>query len=111
MTISPPSDMAEMLASLTAQRKAVRAARNDLRTAGPQAASLIVQAFDYASHEQAEHKGGQMLRMAQRIDAALDEIDKMLGSMAGSTRAASTAVQEFEQKQARAARAARGLKI
>jgi hypothetical protein len=108
MTISPPADMAEMLASLTAQRRALRAARNSLRTAGPQAASLIVQAFDYARDEQAEHKGDLMLRMAQHIDSALDEIGGLLASMSGLTRMASTAVQEFEAKQARAAR---GLRI
>jgi hypothetical protein len=103
--ISPPADMAEMLAILTAQRKELLAARGRLRTAGPQAADLIAHAYDHMRDEAAASaKGGVMLRKIQKIDAKLGEIDLLIREMAGLTRTTSAAVQEFEAKQARAAR-------
>jgi hypothetical protein len=93
------TSMGELVVQLTTYRKALRRIRSrHVGQEGHDAAETIAFAWHYAGVDDATStaKGGEVLRLAQEIDAALAEVERMLTEIRGKVSLASSAVSESE---------------
>jgi hypothetical protein len=95
------TSMGELVIQLTAYRRALRNLRQShVAREAHDAAETIAFAWEYAEADDATStaKGGEVLRLAQQIDAALAEVERLLAEVRHKASLASAAVSENEAK-------------
>jgi DNA polymerase/3'-5' exonuclease PolX len=102
------TSMGELVVQLTTYRKALRRIRSrHVAQEGHDAAETIAFAWEFAGVDDATStaKGGEVLRLAQEIDAALAEVERLIAEIRHKASLASQAAAESEvQRKAQTAR-------